>query len=313
MKGFTDLHVHSLVSDGSMTPREIAAYAQERGLTAFALTDHDNISGDKEAERAARERGLGFIPGMELSAQFRGHKIHIVCLGFDAEHPAFQKLYRKVRSAKEAKIPEIVDYVRAKGIDITMDDVRAHAYGVPDRYAIMRCLVALHLYDHAQPLWDNYLDPAVHLLGLDAIVAPEEALPAIHAAGGITSLAHFHKRIGLKGETRERQDELIGELHALGLDGMECWYPNYTADDRAFAAHMIEKYNLLPTAGTDFHGTNRPEIDLGSGLGGELCIDDRVFTGVAERVTHAVVPEGITESAEKQTLSALALRGRFIL
>lgn len=290
MNGYTDLHVHSLVSDGSMTPREIAAYAKQRGLAAFALTDHDNISGNAEAEEAARGFGLGFVPGMELSAQFQGHKIHIVCLGFDAAHPAFQALYRKVRAVKEAKIPEIVDYVRDKGIDITMDDVRAHAYGVPDRYAIMRCLVALHLYDHAQPLWDNYLDPVVHLLGLDVIVEPAEALPAIHAAGGITSLAHFHKRIGLKGETRERQAELIGELHALGLDGMECWYPNYTADDRAFAAQMIERYDLLPTAGTDFHGTNRPEIDLGSGLAAELSIPSRIFTGVASRVRHALVP-----------------------
>ena len=287
-KGFTDLHVHSLVSDGSMTPREIAAYAKKRGLSSFALTDHDNITGDAEAEQAARELGLGFVPGMELSAQFHSHKIHIVCLGFDAAHPAFQKLYRRVRAGKEAKIPEIVAYIRDKGIQITMDDVQAHAYGVPDRYAIMRCLVALHLYDHAQPLWDNYLDPAVHQLGLDAIVSPKEALPVIHAAGGITSLAHFHKRIGLKGETRERQEALIAELHALGLDGMECWYPNYTEEDRAFAAHMIEKYDLLPTAGTDFHGTNRPEIDLGSGLSDELCIDDRIFTGVAERVAHGL-------------------------
>ena len=291
MNGYTDLHVHSLVSDGSMTPREIAAYAKQRGLAAFALTDHDNIAGDAEAEAAARELGLGFVPGMELSAQFQGHKIHIVCLGFDAAHPAFQSLYRKVRAAKEAKIPEIVDYIRDTGIDITMDDVRAHAYGVPDRYAIMRCLVALHLYDHAQPLWDNYLDPAVHLLGLDAIVSPAEALPAIHAAGGITSLAHFHKRIGLKGETRERQAELIGELHALGLDGMECWYPNYTEDDRAFAAHLIETYDLLPTAGTDFHGTNRPEIDMGSGLGTELAIPGRIFSGVTARVKKFIRPK----------------------
>ena len=289
-KRYTDLHVHSLVSDGSMTPREIAAYAKKRGLTSFALTDHDNIAGDAEAEAAARELGLGFVPGMELSAQFHGHKIHIVCLGFDAAHPAFQKLYHSVRAKKEAKIPEIVDYIREKGVKITMDDVRAHAYGVPDRYAIMRCLVALHLYDHAQPLWDNYLDPAVHLFGLDEIVSPEEALPVLHAAGGITSLAHFHKRIGLKGETRERQEELIAELHALGLDGMELWYPNYTPDDQAFAAHMIEKYGLLPTAGTDFHGTNRPEIDLGSGLGRALCIDAQIFHGVAERVKHCLAP-----------------------
>ena len=228
---YTDLHIHSLVSDGSMTPEEIAAYAKKRGLSAFALTDHDNIAGDAAAEKAARELGLGFVPGMELSVRFHGRKLHIVCLGFDREHPSFQKFYKKVRASKEAKIHEIVSFVRARGIKITMEDVERFAYGLADRYAIMRYLVSLHLYEHAQPLWDNYLDPAVHALGLDGVIEPEEALPIIHEAGGITSLAHFHKRIGLKGMTRDEQEATVAELHALGLDGMECWYPNYTDDD----------------------------------------------------------------------------------
>ncbi len=288
---YTDLHIHSLVSDGSMTPEEIAAYAKKRGLSAFALTDHDNIAGDAAAEKAARELGLGFVPGMELSVRFHGRKLHIVCLGFDREHPSFQKFYKKVRASKEAKIHEIVSFVRARGIKITMEDVERFAYGLADRYAIMRYLVSLHLYEHAQPLWDNYLDPAVHALGLDGIIEPEEALPIIHEAGGITSLAHFHKRIGLKGMTRDEQEATVAELHALGLDGMECWYPNYTDDDRAFAAHLIETYDLLPTAGTDFHGTNRPEIDMGSGLGDELAIPSRIFTGVTECVKKYLLPK----------------------
>ena len=176
---YTDLHIHSLVSDGSMTPEEIAAYAKKRGLSAFALTDHDNIAGDAAAEKAARELGLGFVPGMELSVRFHGRKLHIVCLGFDREHPSFQKFYKKVRASKEAKIHEIVSFVRARGIKITMEDVERFAYGLADRYAIMRYLVSLHLYEHAQPLWDNYLDPAVHALGLDGVIEPEEALPII--------------------------------------------------------------------------------------------------------------------------------------
>ena len=288
---FTDLHVHSLVSDGSMTPEDIAWYAKGRGLSAFALTDHDNIAGDAAAWKAAEELGLGFVPGLELSVRFHGRKLHIVCLGVDRDAPAFQACYKTVRSSKEAKIPEIIEFVHARGIEITMTDVERFAYGPADRYAIMRYLVSLHLYEHAQPLWDNYLDPAVHELGLEGIIEPEEALPVIHAAGGITSLAHFHKRIGLKGMTRAEQEAAIAELHALGLDGMECWYPNYTDDDRAFAAYLIEKYDLLPTAGTDFHGTNRPEIDMGSGLGKELAMSGDVFLGVTQRVKQVLLPK----------------------
>ena len=154
----------------------------------------------------------------------------------------------------------------------------------------MRYLVSLHLYDHAQPLWDNYLDPAVKALGLASAVEAEEALPFMHAAGGVTSLAHFHQRIGLKGLTRAEQERAVCELQALGLDGMEAWYPNYSEEDRAFAAHLIGKYHLLPTAGTDYHGANRPEIALGSGLAAENAISYDIFGGVAARVRRVLLP-----------------------
>ena len=180
--------------------------------------------------------------------------------------------------------------MRARGIKITMEDAERFAYGLADRYAIMRYLVSLHLYDHAQPLWDNYLDPAVKALGLASAVEAEEALPLIHAAGGVTSLAHFHKRIGLKGLTRAEQERAVCDLQALGLDGMEAWYPNYSEEDRAFAAHLIRKYHLLPTAGTDYHGANRPEIALGSGLAAENAIPYDIFCGVAARVRCVLLP-----------------------
>ena len=259
-----DLHVHSLVSDGSYSPRELAHHAKEVGLSAFALTDHDNIAGNGEAAAAAREQGLDFLNGMELTADFMGRKLHI-----------------EIRRVKEGKIPEIIDYVRAKGIDISLEKVRPFAYGeVLDRYAIMRYLVSLHLYDRAQPLWDHYLDPAVRELGLDQNMPVEEALPVIHEAGGVTSLAHFHKKIGLKGLSRAEQEAAIARLHAMGLDGMERWYPNYTQEDSDFAAHMIEKYHLLVTGGTDFHGSNRPQIEMGHGIAGNMAIPYEAYTKI---------------------------------
>ena len=276
-----DLHVHSLVSDGSYTPAGLAKLARERGLAAFSLTDHDNIAGDEEAAKAARREGVDFIPGMELTVEFENRKLHIVCLGFDPEQPDFQSFYRRMRATKEAKIPEIIQYIAQQGIDISLEKVKPFAYGkVLDRYAIMRYLVSLHLYDHAQPLWDNYLDPAVRLLDLEVNITADEALPVIHKAGGVTSLAHFHKKIGFKGFSRLEQETAILHLHQLGLDGMERWYPNYTAEDAAFAGYMIEKYKLLPTGGTDFHGSNRPEIGLGTGIDNNIFVPDEYLTGV---------------------------------
>lgn len=294
-KAEIDLHCHSLVSDGSDEPGALARRAKAKGLRAFALTDHDNIAGDEEAWETAEKLGLGFLPGMELSVAYRGHKLHIVCLGFDAEHPAFQKLYRKVRARKEAKIPEIVDFVNQKGVALSMKEVERHAYGPLDRYAVMRALVAKGLYDHAQPYWTLYLDPATEALGLDGPgkeITPEEALPLIHEAGGITSLAHFHKRIGLLGLTREEQEKAIEDLHAMGLDGMERWYPSYTEEDEALAARMIDRLGLLPTAGTDYHGRNRPEVELGSGTDGNMAIPYALFSAIAARVKRVLLPRG---------------------
>ena len=183
----------------------------------------------------------------------------------------------------------------AWSIDISLEKVQPFAFGKLDRYAIMRYLVSLHLYDRAQPLWDNYLDPAVRELGLDQNMPAEEALPAIHAAGGVTSLAHFHKNIGLKGLSRAEQEAAIARLHALGLDGMERWYPNYTAEDSAFAAHMIEKYGLLVTGGTDFHGSNRPQIEMGHGIAGNMAIPYARTWPAEEGAIHAA--GGVTSLA----------------
>lgn len=281
---FVDLHVHSLVSDGSFRPEELAKQASAAGLSAFTLTDHDNIAGNEAAAAAAQAAGLEFINGMELSAEYNGRKIHIVCLGFDPEHPSFQLIYQRIRSIKEGRIPEMIDFVAHKGVDISLEKVKEFAQGRPiDRYAIMRYLVSLQLYDRAQPLWDNYLDPAAVALGLDVNITAEEALPRIREAGGVTSLAHFHKDIGLKGLTRKEQETAILHLHSMGLNGMERFYPNYSADDAAFAGYMIEKYDLMPTGGTDFHGANRPNVAMGTGIGGNMAVPYEFFTGVQKR------------------------------
>ena len=282
-----DLHVHSLVSDGSFTPGELAVHAKEQGIAAFALTDHDVMAGCAEAAEAASAAGVEFINGMEMTMDFKGLKIHVVCLGFDEKHTGFQSMYKKIRAIKEGRIEDIIEFVHRKGVDISLEKVQEFTYmGILDRYAVMRYLVSLHLYDRAQPLWDNYLDPAVVELGLNYNITAEEALPIIHEAGGVTSLAHFHKNIGLGNlDSRQQQEQAIVELHRLGLDGMERFYPNYSAEDAEFAAQMIKKYDLLPTGGTDFHGTNRPGIEMGSGMNGNMAVPYAFYEEVKSRLT----------------------------
>lgn len=282
--GSIDLHTHSTVSDGTYTPTDLARLARARGLRTFSLTDHDNVSGLDEAAAAAKAEGVELIPGMELTVDFAGHKLHVVALGFERAHPAFAEFYRAVRESKEAGMAELIAGIRAKGVDITEEKVQALTSGKLDRYAVMRYLVSLHLSEWVQPLWDEYLDPVLKSIGGCENVAAAEAFAAIHAAGGVTSLAHFHKKIGLLGMRREQQAEVITALHKEGLDGMEGWYPSYTPEDSAFVERMTARLGLLLTGGTDFHGANRPGVELGTGRDNNIAVPEEALMRLHEAI-----------------------------
>lgn len=279
-----DLHVHSTVSDGSYTPREIIRLAKEKGLEAVTLTDHESIAGNEEAADEAKKLGVEFINGMEMTMAYKDRKLHVVCLGFDMENDQFLQLYHRLRGIKEKDMDKVVDCIRGKGIDITPAEMRKSIGVHFDRYSVMRALVSLNLPCEVITLWDDYLNPALKEVGVYGDIPAEEALPVIKAAGGVTSLAHYHKKIGMKGWSRLEQEAAIKELMSFGLDGMERYYPNYAEEDGEFAAYMIEKYHMLPTGGTDFHGANRKGIELGTGLAGNMNVPYAFFEAIKKRV-----------------------------
>lgn len=279
-----DLHIHSTFSDGSYTPEEIMKRAAQVGIVALAITDHDTIAGVDEAAKAAWKYGIEFMPGMEITTQYKGRKLHIVALGFDRQCMAFRELYEEIRSVREARIGEIIGEIKKMGVDISLDKVKACTSGALDRYAIMRYLVTLRLENKAQVLWDKYINPAVKRLNLSIDMPAEKAVKAIHEAGGITSLAHFHKRIGLYGMTHDEQENVIAVLNGCGLDAMEAWYPTFEQEHRDFVSEMTAKYKLLNTGGTDFHGTNRPGIEIGTGIDNNMAIPCEVFYKIKAKI-----------------------------
>ncbi|HJF84300.1 MAG TPA: PHP domain-containing protein, partial [Megamonas hypermegale] len=137
-----DLHVHSTMSDGTYSPGEIAKLASEKGLYAFALTDHDTIFGNTAAKIASMAYKVKFINGMEMSLNYDGHQIHVVALGFDENSTAFKNFYTQLRAKKSASIANVVDYLYKQGLDISMEKVRPYATGDGvDKYAILRYLI----------------------------------------------------------------------------------------------------------------------------------------------------------------------------
>lgn len=280
---YVDLHAHSNCSDGSHTPAELAALAEKAGLAAFALTDHDTVAGVEEARAEAQKRGVELLPGMELTVDFAGRQLHLVALGFRADSAAFRELYREIRRGKENAMEEVVDRIRRMGADISLDKVLPYARrdGV-DRYAIMRYFVATRAFEEVRDIWDAYITPA--LAGVGANLKAEDGVAAIRAAGGVTSLAHYHKRIGLRGLSRDAQETAIVRLVSMGMDGMERYYPTYAPEDGQFAAYLIDKYRLMATGGTDFHGANRPRVALGTGIDGNVAVPYEIYDGVRARL-----------------------------
>lgn len=202
---FIDLHVHSTMSDGTYTPKDLIKLAKDKGLSALTLSDHDTIDGLAQASTEALKTDIEFIPGMEVSTDYKGRTLHIVALGFDRTSAAFKKLYKSIRAKKENKMGKLINRLKEKGLDISVEKVKPFIYegSQLERYAIMRYIMSLHIADKLQIIWDEYLNPTIKELGLDANISVEELAEGIHGAGGIISLAHFHKYIGLKGMSRQ--------------------------------------------------------------------------------------------------------------
>lgn len=283
-----DLHVHSTMSDGTYAPAEIAKLASQKGMFAFALTDHDTIFGNTAAKIASKAYKINFINGMEMSLNYDNHQIHVVALGFDQSSEAFKNFYKELRYKKESSIANVIDYLHKQGLDISTEKVQPYVSGDGmDKYAILRYLVTNQsAVGDIQYLWDKYIDPAFRKLKLGIVENPkaEDAIAQMKMAGAVTSLAHFHKKIGFINNNKAEQEHHIKYLHEMGLDGMEAYYPNYTDDDRAFAHYMIEKYNLLPTGGTDFHGANRPSVELGTGTNNNMNVPDEFYINICQKI-----------------------------
>lgn len=280
-----DLHTHSNISDGSCSPSEVVEAAARAGLAALALTDHETIAGTAEAKARAMELGIECISGMEMTVEFQGRRLHIVALGFDENHAEFQKAYKRIRQSKEERMEEVIEAIQKQGVDISPEILRPFVkFDQVDRYAIMRYFVSLGRFDNVQKIWDLHINPA--LAGINWNIPAAEGLAAIRAAGGVSSLAHYHKRIGLKGLTKAEHERAIAALVEMGLDGMEQYYPNFSDEEQAFASYLIDTFKLLPTGGSDFHGKNRPDVEIGSGVNGNIAVPYALYEDVVRRSAH---------------------------
>ena len=258
-----DLHVHSTESDGTLTPEDLVAEAKKVGLAAFALTDHDTCQGVGKAMPCAASAGIELIPGIELSTDYHGKEVHIVGLYIDIENEQLLKKtaeYRKCRSERNALM---VEALRKEGLSITMEELVAEN---PD-CVITRANIARFLYEHGQiksvrEAFDRYIGDHCKCYVGRLKVASTDAVRLIKEAGGTAILAHPL----LYGLSNTNLQKMIDELKPAGLDGLEAIY-TYTTGEEQQMKRLARENGLLISGGSDFHGSNKPDIALGKGRG----------------------------------------------
>lgn len=261
--GLIDLHVHTTASDGTMTPAEVVAHALDLGLSAIAITDHDTVQGVDEAVQAGREMGLEVVSGVEVSVDYQG-EMHILGYLIDLQNPELQKNLALLRKYRDERNPRMIEKLRRLGFDITLDEVvKAAAGSVVGRPHVAVVLKEKGYVRSIAEAFDMFLGTGKAAYVKKERLTPKEGIELVRAAGGIPVLAH-PKYLNVDESSLHR---LVRELKEYGLQGMEVFYTTHTARETRLYNDMACANGLLVTGGTDFHGQNKPEIELGTGTG----------------------------------------------
>lgn len=256
----SDLHTHTISSDGQYAPAQLVQMAKQRDIEALAITDHDTTDGLEEAILVGKQLGLCVIPGVELSAG-EYHTFHILGYGFSLRASALTELCHEMKARRDDRTDRLLAFLRKKGVDLSAAEVTEIAGGdIIGRPHFAQAMVRRGYVATNREAFDRYLDTEEYHQKVERDKpSVRECITAIKASGGKVSLAHPYQ-IGVGDDELDR---LVGELVHLGLDAIECWYPKYTPEQQAFYLQLTEKYHLHQTGGSDFHGEKvKPDIEL---------------------------------------------------
>lgn len=262
---FVDLHTHSTASDGTLKPEEVVSRASLLGLKAIALTDHDTVDGIARAKKAAADSCLELIPGMELSCIYQGTEIHILGFFADEGSPKLREGLDNFLSIRRRRNDAMLRRFQEDGFDITMEDLQ---HGSPDtvvtRAHFARVLTEKGYASSPAKAFEKYLQYEGPYCTRKETVTPMQVMELMTSCHIWPCLAHpMQYRLGY-----EEVEKLALYLRNLGLRGLEVYHSSHHQPQSARLQVMAKKLGLLPSGGSDFHGSNKPDIELGKGRGG---------------------------------------------
>ena len=258
-----DLHTHSTHSDGSFPPGQLVELAKEKGLRAIALTDHDTVAGVEEAVLAGKALDVEVGPGVEISGQFGPGTMHILGYYVHTAHQELVTALKRLQQARAARYPKIIERLQTLGLKLTTAEVLNLAGQQVGRPHIAQALVRRGYVSSMGEAFSRYLKKGAAAYVEKFRFPPEEAIGLIRSAGGVASLAH---PFTLGFDEPKELTRVAKELQAMGLEGIEVFYPEHTEEMTAVCDDVAKRLGLLRTGGSDFHGNLKNGSDLGGGL-----------------------------------------------
>lgn len=251
---YADLHTHSSCSDGVLPPVDLIDRAAERGLRVLSITDHDTVEALGAAAPAAEDRGIVFVPGVELSSTIDGIEVHLLAYGIDPGDDALREHLQSMKQARQRRVRRIVDRLRHRGIALEDDVLAEEVASSPSvgRPHVAAALVRAGHVDTIEQAFNQYLARDRPAFVAKPDVSAEDTLALVHDAGGIGVLAHPGHWIS---------GSVIRQLVEAGLDGIEVVHPAHDASLRRYYERLARGYDLVATGGSDYHGRS-PDDDV---------------------------------------------------
>ncbi len=269
-----DLHCHSIFSDGTSTPEELIELAEQGGLSALALTDHDTTAGLDRFFAAAAKSSVEPVAGVELSAEFGATMLHILGYFFDPANADLQESLKWVQEGRVDRNEQMLVKLNALGYNLTMDEVGKHAGDeLIGRPHFTAALMANGHFKHPNKVYEQLLGKGKAAYVNRRRLSPEQCVELICKAGGVPVIAHP----GQMGFTGTKLRRLIRQLKPHGLGGLEVLHSSHHPHQVLLYERICAELDLVATGGSDFHGAITPQLKLGVGFG-ELVVSDDLLT-----------------------------------
>ena len=267
MTRMIDLHVHTTASDGTFTPSDVILLAKKAGLAAMAITDHDTVNGIDEAVKKAKEQNFELVPGIEFSVGDT-ENVHIIGLYIDHKNKDLVHIVDVMKKNRIERNQMLISNITKEGFDISYEKVcESMNTNNVGRLHIAHYMQKKGITNDYRKVFKKYLIPGAKTYIPMKNISEEEGIHAILKSGGIPILAHINY---LK-QNDDETEKTVKRLIDYGLMGIEVFYSGYDNRTEKLAHRISEKYNLVKSGGTDFHGTRRPGVYLGTGRG-NLCV-----------------------------------------